>query len=634
MQTYSVYHKVVEVQDSFGDWKQTREPFTSADLEMPVILGLPWLRRNDPKVNFTNLTVQWRSAEEDSPLTRLPEETTIEGLAKKLGDLKVNYIVQELQVVDLDDDLESLTNLIPEAYQPLAEVFSEAQAGTLPPHCEGDHSIDLLEGTTPPFGPMYNLSAKELAVLREYVDINLANGFIQPSRSSAGAPVLFAPKGDGGLRLCVDYRGLNAITQKNRYPLPLIDEIMDRVCGARIFTKIDVKNAYYCICIRKGDEWKIAFCTRYGLYEYLVMPFGLTNAPASFQSYIHGVLCEYLDIFVIVFLDDILIYSREESQHEQNVQTVLEALLTVGLFAKLSKCLFSVKHVPFLGYIITDTGVEMEMDRISSIVNWPEPESIREVQMFLGFVNFYRRFIQGFSRIAAPLTEATKGSNTKLKKELVLQRAGFLSPEAQTAFRVLVRAFTTAPFLQHFDVMLPIRLKTDASGYAISGILSQKHPDGWRVTAYFSRKMIPAERKYETHNEELLTIVESFRHWRQYLEGSTHPVEVLSDHSSLQSFMTTHKLSRRQVRWALSLSAYDFIITYRKGTLNPADGPSQRPDHQRKADQKDQMEDASVLQRVLFPTVALISVEPRDDLLAQDMYLRELLVAGTTSPRQ
>ena len=633
MRTYSVYHKVIEVQDSFGDWRQTREPFTSADLEIPVILGLPWLRRNDPKVDFTNLTVQWRSAEEDSPLTRLPKKTTIEGLARKLGDLRVNYIVQGLQVVDLDN-LESSTNLIPEVYQSLAEVFSETQAETLPPYRKGDHSIDLLEGTTPPFGPMYNLSAKELAVLWEYLDINLANRFIQPSRSSAGAPVLFAPKGDGGLRLCVDYRGLNTITQKNRYPLPLIDKIMDRVCGARVFTKIDVKNAYYCIRIREGDEWKTAFRTRYGLYEYLVMPFGLTNAPASFQSYIHGVLREYLDIFVIVFLDNILIYSMEESQHEQHVRTVLKALLTAGLFAKLSKCLFSVKRVPFLGYVITDTGVEMETDRVSTIVNWPEPESVREVQTFLGFVNFYRRFIQGFSRIAAPLTETTKGSNAKLKKELVSRRAGFLSSEAQAAFRVLVQAFTTAPFLQHFNVALPIRLETDASGYAISGILSQKHPDGWRVTAYFSRKIIPAERKYETHDGELLAIVESFQHWRHYLEGSTHPVEVLSDHSTLRTFITTHKLSRRQVWWALSLSAYNFVITYRKGTLNPADGPSRRPDHQREADQEDKMEDASVLQRVLFPTVALIPVEPRDNLLAQEIHLREVLIAGTTSPRQ
>ncbi|SLM33286.1 Ribonuclease H-like domain [Lasallia pustulata] len=255
----------------------------------------------------------------------------------------------------------------------------------------------------------------------------------------------------------------------------------------------------------------------------------------------------------------------------------------------------------------------MEMDRISTIVNWPEPESVRKVQTFLGFVNFYWRFIQGFSCIAAPLTEAIKGSNTKLKKELVSRRAGFLSPEAQMAFRVLVCAFTTAPFLQHFDVTLPIRLKTDASGYAISGILSQKHLYGWRVTAYFSQKMIPVERKYETHDGELLAIVKSFRHWQHYLEGSTHPVEV---------------------QWALSLSAYDFVITYRKGTLNPADGPSQRPELQREADQEDPMEDALVIQRVLFPTVALILVEPRDNLLAQDIHLCELLVAGTTRPWQ
>ncbi|SLM41164.1 gag polymerase env [Lasallia pustulata] len=366
---------------------------------------------------------------------------------------------------------------------------------------------------------------------------------------------------------------------------------MDRVCNAQVFTKVAVKNAYYRIRIWEGDEWKTSFRTQYGLYECLVMPFGLINATASFQSYIHGVLCEYLDKFVIVFLDDILIYSREESQHEQHVRIVLEALLIAGLFAKLSKCLFSVKRVLFMGYIITDTGVEMEMDCISTIVNWPEPES-------------------GFSHIAATLTEATKGSNTKLKKELVSQKAGFLSPEAQMAFRVLVRAFTTALFLQHFDVTLPIRLKTDASGYAISGILSQKHPDGWRVTAYFSQKMIPAEQKYKTHDGELLAIVESFQHWRHFLEGSTHPVE------------------------ALSLSAYDFDITYRKGMLNPADGPSRRPDHQREADQEDLMADALVLQRVLFPTVALIVVEPRGDLLAQDIRLCELLVAGTTSPRQ
>ena len=174
--------------------------------------------------------------------------------------------------------------------------------------------------------------------------------------------VLFTPKSDEGLQLCVNYCRLNAITQKNRYPLSLIDKIMNCVCGAQIFTKIDVQNAYYCICIHEGDEWKTAFCTQYRLYKYLIMPFSLTNAPVSFQSYIHKVLHEYLDIFVIVFLNDILIYSMEESQHKQHVQIVLKALLVAELFIKLLKCLFSVKCVPFLRYVITDMGVEMEAE--------------------------------------------------------------------------------------------------------------------------------------------------------------------------------------------------------------------------------------------------------------------------------
>ena len=270
-------------------------------------------------------------------------------------------MMQELQVADLDEQENSAT-LIPEAYKSLTEVFSETQMRILPSHHKGDHSINLLEGTTLSFRSMYNLSAKELAVLQEYLNINLTNRFIQPLQFSAGALVLFASKSNEGLQLCVNYCRLNAIMQKNQYSLLLINKIMNHVCGAQIFTKIDVQNAYYYIYIHKGDEWKTAFCTQYGLYKYLIMPFSLTNAPVSFQSYIHKVLHEYLNISVIVFLDDILIYSMEESQHKQHVRIVLKALLVVELFMKLSKCLFSVKCVPFLRYIITDTGVEMEAD--------------------------------------------------------------------------------------------------------------------------------------------------------------------------------------------------------------------------------------------------------------------------------
>ena len=214
LQTYFIYHKVVEVQDSFEVWKQICKPFTFTDLEMPVILRLSWLQRNNLRVDFTNLSVQWRSDAGNFLTTLLLEENIIEGLARKLRNLRVNYIVQRLQVADSDELKDSVT-LIPEAYKSLTEVFSETQAGILPPHCKGDHSIDLLEGTTLPFDSIYNLFMKELAVLQKYLDINLINEFIQPLQSSAGALMLFASKSDEGLQLCVNYYRLNAITQKN-----------------------------------------------------------------------------------------------------------------------------------------------------------------------------------------------------------------------------------------------------------------------------------------------------------------------------------------------------------------------------------------------------------------------------------
>ena len=248
------------------------------------------------------------------------------------------HYVRQVRLELVEDEEENVSIQIPEAYLDLAEVFLEAEASTLLLHRDEDHAIDLEVGKVLSFGSIYSLSAKELQVLRDYLDENLANGFIRPSRSFIGTPVLFTPKGDEGLRLYIDYRGLNAITLKNRYSLPLIKEIIDRLSGAVIFTKINIKNAYYRLRIREGDEWKTAFRTRYGLFKYLVMLFGLINAPASFQTYIYKVLREHLDNFIIVFLDNILIYSRKVKKHQGHVREVLKLLLNAGLYAKLGKC--------------------------------------------------------------------------------------------------------------------------------------------------------------------------------------------------------------------------------------------------------------------------------------------------------
>jgi len=235
-------------------------------------------------------------------------------------------------------------------YKDYVDVFSKDRAETLAPHRPIDHAIDLEPGFNIPYGRIYNLSEVELKTLKAYIETNLAKGFIQRSSSPAAAPILFAKKKDGGLRLCVDYRALNRATVKNRYPLPLISEMLDRLRGARIFTKLDHRNAYHLIRIKEGDEYKTAFRTRYGQFEYQVMPFGLTNAPATFQAYMDDCLRPFIDDFAVCYLDDILIYSTDEEEHEEQVRKVLERLPEFGLYAKAEKCHFGVTEVGFLGF--------------------------------------------------------------------------------------------------------------------------------------------------------------------------------------------------------------------------------------------------------------------------------------------
>jgi hypothetical protein len=266
---------------------------------------------------------------------------------------------------------------IPEELQDYADVFSKSSADALPEHSTYDHTIPLEPGTKPPYGPIYSLSATELKALDEYLKENLAKGFIRPSSSPAGSPILFVKKSDGSLRLCVDYRGLNKITIKNRYPLPLIQENLDRLQNAKYFTKIDLRGAYNLIRISAGEEWKTAFRTRYGLFEYLVMPFGLTNAPASFQQLMNEVLREFLDISVIVYLDDILIYSKTRRDHVEHIKQVLERLRKHRLWAKAEKCRFFQSSVDFLGYIVSQDGVSMDPSKVKSILEWQAPKSVR-----------------------------------------------------------------------------------------------------------------------------------------------------------------------------------------------------------------------------------------------------------------
>ena len=471
---------------------------------------------------------------------------------------------------------------VPSHLSDFADVFSAEAAGRLPEHGRLDHAIDIVPGKEVPYGPLYNLSPPELEVLRKYIDDATEKGWIRRSTSPAGAPVLFVPKKDGGLRLCVDYRGLNNVTIKNRHPLPLISETLDRLGGSVIFTKLDLKDAYHRIRIKKGDEWKTAFRTRYGHFEYLVMPFGLANAPATFQAYISQALVGLVDTVCVIYLDDILIYSADRKRHHDDVKAVLERLRAYKLYAGLKKCEFDKTEVSFLGFTINTAGIGMETSRVDTIADWPEPKSFHDLQVFLGFANFYRRFIEGYSRVVKPLTDMLKGMQAGRK------HGPFEWTESQkTAFAALKARFTAQPMLRHFNPALPIVVETDASDFAIGAILSQQHVTSgtttdqhWHPVAYYSRKMIDAETRYPTHDGEMLAIVAAFKQWRHYLEGAQHTVIVRTDHDSLKYFMTKKELNRRQARWAERLASFDFTIEYRQGKTNPADGLSRRPDYE------------------------------------------------------
>ncbi|KAJ1592539.1 hypothetical protein NDA15_005270 [Ustilago hordei] len=436
-----------------------------------------------------------RAALEDGPigfmlLEEPPSSLPAFGFVPTGADKGVEMEVEEDKVVTAAD--------IPKPYQHLRDVFDEVEADKLPHHTEHDLHLELIEGGKPPQGPLYLKGPKEMSELRRYLDENLEKGFIRPSKSPARSPVLFVPKKDGGLRLCVDYRGLNEITVKNRAPLPLIEEQLFLLRKARIYTKLDLRAAYNLIRIAKGDEWKTAFGTQLGLYEYLVMPFGLANAPAHFQSFINDIFRDIIGVYVVVYLDDFLIFSDTEEVHVKHVTEVLTRLRSNRLFAKLSKCEFHTKTVEFLGYIIKPTGIEMDPEKVRTVKEWPMPESIHDIQRFLGFANFYRRFIAHFARIAKPLTALVKPIERFKKFEL--------PEEAQQAFHKLIQAFTSAGVLQHFDYHLPTRLETDASDFAIAGVLKQEHEGRWHPVAFYSRKMSSAEKNYEIHDKELLAV--------------------------------------------------------------------------------------------------------------------------------
>lgn len=423
---------------------------------------------------------------------------------------------------------------------------------------------------------MLTQSTHELQLVKQYLIDNLDKGWIEPSQAPFSSPILFVKKPNGGLRFCVDYRKLNSLTKKDRYPLPLIDETLARLNKAKVFTKLDIRQAFHRIRMEAGSEELTTFRTRYGAYKYKVLPFGLTNGPATYQRYMNDVLFEYLDVFCTAYLDDILIYSDDILQHETHVKLVLQRLRESGLQADIKKCEFSVTETRYLGFIISTNGIQVDPIKVAVIKDWKPPTNLKAVQSFLGFCNFYRRFIRDYGIIAKPLNRLThKG------KEFVF------TEECLGAFEELQQRLINAPLLSHYDPDRQSRIETDASDGVVAAVFSQLGDDTqWHPIAYFSKTMASAELNYEIHDKEMLAIVRSFGQWRAELQCSPHKIEVFTDHKALEYFMSTKALNARQARWAELLAQYDFIIKYRSGQSNTAaDALSRREQDVKRQDQ-------------------------------------------------
>jgi hypothetical protein len=540
-----------------------------------AVLGTTWLRQWNPRIDWATDQLSWEDTPRQGAIADIRKDlangaskqqsvrqSTTESQQRKRARGKLQELAEKAEP---DSTAGYYVSRYPELFQ------EELDTG-LPKHSRWDHEIKFKPGFEPRYQKLYPLGEEKSRVQKEYIEKNLARGYIRDSDSPAASPMLFAPKKDDpNGRPCVDYRHINEGTIKDRYPLPLITELQDRLRKAKHFTAADLKGAYNLIRIKEGDEWKTAFNSRYGHYEYLVMPFGLTNAPATFQRMINDVLREYLDTFVIAYLDDILIFSETLEDHKQHVDKVFRLLRDANLLLEFRKCYFHVQKVDFLGFTIEPGKVMMQKSKLAAIKDWPIPTKVKEVQSFTGTTNFYRKLIKGYGEIARPLTKLTRKD-----------QPWEWGPEQQRAFDTLKERMLEEPILRNPDPTRPFEVETDASDFAMGAQLGQRDDNGvLHPVAFISQQFKGAQLNYTVGDKELLAIVEACRQWRPYLSGARYPVKVFTDHKNLMTFTTTKELNKRQVRWSEELAEFDLQIQYVKGTENRrADALSRRADHE------------------------------------------------------
>lgn len=535
-----------------------------------VLLGMPWHETHEPAVDYKTKTVTVDGTVLPSSFESIPESLRITNLStkkfrsivRKKGSAAEVYMVknvtaflkygsEEKKVSEcLDTDLQ---NLLTE-YE---DVFIEDLPDGLPPERSVDHAIELNQESSPPFRPSYHLSPAELIATKEYITKLLKSGKIRPSKSPFGAPLFFVRQ-NGQLRGVIDYRALNLLTKKNNAPIPRIDEILDRLGRAAVFSKMDMKTGFHQIRIRPSDVEKTAFNSKYGHFEFLVMPMGLCNAPATFQTLMNSIFYDHLDDFVVVYIDDLLVFSKNREDHLRHLEIVLSRLKAHQLYIGRAKCHFMASEIDFLGLIVSQQGIHVDPERIRAVQEWPRPKTVSDLRSFVGLLQYFRRFIKDFSSIAAPLTDLTrKHSGMHLWDE-----------QCTSAFKDLKSRLTSAPILVSPRWDKQFNCHVDASQYAVGGTLTQTDDDGQeRVVAYYSKRLNDAEENYTSNDRELLGLVYFLKRFRCYLEGSTF--EVITDNQVLSNFLTKKNLSRRETRWLDLFAEFNLDkLTLKQGKIH------------------------------------------------------------------
>lgn len=487
-----------------------------------------------------------------------------------------------------------LEELVPEEYHDYLDTFQKGKAERFPAPRPYDHCIQLKDDFVPRRAKNYNLSHDEQKLLDEFLEENLRKGYIRKSSSPQASAFFFVGKKDGSKRPCQDYRYLNDSTIKNAYPLPLVTELVQQMKGKKVFTKLDLRNGYNNVRIKDGDQWKGAFTTNRGLFEPTVMFFGMCNSPATFQSMMNDLFHDEIqEGWLVIYMDDMLIASEDMKEHRRHVRRILKKLKENDLYLKGEKCIFHTTKLEFLGLILEPNQISMDQVKVQGIQDWPEPKTVKQVRSFLGFGNFYRKFIAHYSELARPLVELTmtvdKQNSTETYKDGTPKKVFEWTDKHQKAFEELKRRFITAPVLRIPDPSKPFVLETDASKVATGGCLKQQDDQGkWHPCGFISQSFSSAEQNYEIYDRELLGVIRGLTEWRHLLEGHPEVVTCQCDHKNLTYWKEGHRLTPRQRRWHLWMSRFNIALQHVPGKhLVVPDTMSRNPIYGKTTDEDD-----------------------------------------------